>query len=69
MNRRNFLRTSSLASSVALLPTSALLALEADNAAAPPPPAAASPGLSGNLAESLGEASGIKPGKLKVIPL
>jgi sugar phosphate isomerase/epimerase len=32
MNRRNFLRTSSLASSVALLPTSAVLALEADNA-------------------------------------
>ncbi len=32
MNRRNFLRTSSLASSVALLPSSSLLALEADNA-------------------------------------
>ena len=32
MNRRNFLRTSSLASSVALLPSASLLALEADNA-------------------------------------
>jgi len=44
-------------------------ALEADTTAVPAPPAAAAPGLSGNLAESLGEASGIKPGKLKVIPL
>lgn len=44
-------------------------ALEADAAVPAPPAPAAVPGPSGNLAESLGEASGIKPGKLKVIPL
>lgn len=41
-------------------------ALDADSAASPAPPAPAS---SGNLAESLGEASGIRPGKLKVVPI
>lgn len=46
-------------------------ALEADTGKAEPATAVAAgnPALSGNLAESLGEASGIKPGKLKVVPL
>lgn len=43
-------------------------ALETDTAAPAPAPAAA-PRPAGNLAESLGEASGIKPGKLKIVPL
>jgi nitrogen fixation protein NifU and related proteins len=43
-------------------------ALESETAAAPAVPApAAAPGLSGNLAESLGEASGIRPGRLRVV--
>lgn len=43
-------------------------ALESEAAAAPAVPApAAAPGLSGNLAESLGEASGIRPGRLRVV--
>jgi nitrogen fixation NifU-like protein len=44
-------------------------ALEADSAATPPasPAAPVASASSGNLAESLGEASGIKAGKLKVI--
>ena len=42
-------------------------ALDADAAASPAAPALVSPALSGNLAESLGEASGIRAGKLKVV--
>src|SRR5687768_9583297 len=42
-------------------------ALEADSSVAPLADTAQAP--SGNLAESLGEASGIKLGKLKVVPL
>ncbi|HEX2746444.1 MAG TPA: iron-sulfur cluster assembly scaffold protein [Verrucomicrobiales bacterium] len=45
-------------------------ALESDAPASPPPSAAVtSPAPQGNLAESLGEASGVKPGKLKIVPL
>lgn len=39
-------------------------ALDADSTAAPAPTI---PARSGNLSESLGEASGIKPGKLKIV--
>jgi len=39
-------------------------ALDADSAVAPAP---ATPARSGNLSESLGEASGIKSGKLKIV--
>ncbi len=45
-------------------------ALESDAAASlPPSTAPGSPAPQGNLAESLGEASGIKSGKLKIVPL
>jgi nitrogen fixation NifU-like protein len=43
-------------------------ALESDAPAAAAP-AVATPASQGNLAESLGEASGIKSGKLKIVPL
>jgi nitrogen fixation NifU-like protein len=42
-------------------------ALEADAATAPVTPAPDNPSAPGNLAESLGEASGVKHGKLKVV--
>ena len=44
-------------------------ALDGDAGAAPMPAggAVSAPGLTGNLAESLGEASGMKPAKLKVV--
>lgn len=42
-------------------------ALESDAGSAPPAPVP--PAIRGNLAESLGEASGIRSGKLKVVPL
>jgi nitrogen fixation NifU-like protein len=44
-------------------------ALDADAPAAATVPAPASPAPHGNLSESLGEASGIKSGKLKIVPL
>ncbi len=43
-------------------------ALDADTATVVPPPVEV-PAARGNLSESLGEASGIKSGKLKIVPL